>query len=677
MLPLVGDMESHQRQLPASRHSTLHGAVSRMSTEDISEVPVSNEGVVFLQQPVKQKMGELTTQFSPSPDFNPTPAKAAWPVAQNQRPPLPPSGPGGATVGMSLSAFESWAISVEDYGNICGWMPPLAASYVKLLFSGEAGIPATINHSSSRHCKKCSDRAVVGDGPIFSHTRKLRVTPYVHTYRNVGPWQVIESAEKPAGRSAVGNVASVLAAGPGHKVPIPLPGPHHIEVAASGASCRPNDSNLHVTLGPDVVVNAAGCGDSDCRGDRQCRAFGVVCRSCGLKGHFWRQCPTLTPKGSAVTSSAVTVGVWTHLASLPVIVVCGNLRARCSTMAVADTGAQVSMAGRTLLNNLGILQHQLQPAPVAVNHVAGGGVRLLGSLICQLVVGPVTTNERIFFANGVERLYLSLGWYVLDWEEYQPSKDLVRSIMEFTMPTRPTLTDVRAWFGLVNQVAPFLAVAPIMEPFRELLKKPVAKSVYWDEQLQAIFSSAKDTIGQLAAAGLRYYDVSRPKAVTDYSRQGCRNLTFVTDLKALTRIFGDKELKDINNPCILNLKERTLMYSFRIKYLKGKTNCAADALSRYPMLLGHPEESDEADDELVCATIVAAASEAVEGDGGRVVDIQQVEEEAAKDDEYQLLHECVSNEGWTDRKDMEPLALRPYFRMRRHLSCQGNLIVHQ
>ncbi|ROT66065.1 hypothetical protein C7M84_015931 [Penaeus vannamei] len=268
------------------------------------------------------------------------------------------------------------------------------------------------------------------------------------------------------------------------------------------------------------------------------------------------------------------------------------------------------------------------------------------------------------------------------------------------------------WFGQPSGT--ILAVAPIMEPFRELLKKPVAKSVYWDEQLQAIFSSAKDTIGQLAAAGLRYYDVSRPTAAfTDYSRQGigflvmqqycqcisqesplcctggwklvlcgsrhltaaeknystlngkpllshgasrsalfllgCRNLTFITDHKALTRIFGDKELKDINNPRILNLKERTLMYSFRIKYLKGKTNCAADALSRYPMLLGHPEESDEADDELVCATIVAAASEAVEGDGGRVVDIQQVEEEAAKDEEYRLLHVCPTRAGLTAR----------------------------
>ena len=56
--------------------------------------------------------------------------------------------------------------------------------------------------------------------------------------------------------------------------------------------------------------------------------------------------------------------------------------------------------------------------------------------------------------------------YLLGWENYQPSKDLITSITDFVMPARPSLTDVRSWFGLVNQVAPFLAVAPIMEPFR-------------------------------------------------------------------------------------------------------------------------------------------------------------------------------------------------------------------
>ncbi|ROT77985.1 hypothetical protein C7M84_003304 [Penaeus vannamei] len=242
---------------------------------------------------------------------------------------------------------------------------------------------------------------------------------------------------------------------------------------------------------------------------------------------------------------------------------------------------------------------------------------------------------------------VTFAGYVLDWEEYHLSKELVRSIMEFTMPTKPTLTNVRAWFGLVNQVAPFIVVAPFKDPFRELLKKPVAKLVDWDEQLQAIFSSVKDTIEDLAAVRLRYYDVSRPTAVfTDYSCQGA-GFYYAAVLPIL------------------------------LCYTEGwQDGFAADALSRYPMLFGHPEESDEADDELVCAAMVAATSEAVEGDGGRVVDVKQVKEEAAKDEEYQLLQECVSNECWTDCENMEPLALQPYFRMRRHLSCQGNIVLY-
>lgn len=62
---------------------------------------------------------------------------------------------------------------------------------------------------------------------------------------------------------------------------------------------------------------------------------------------------------------------------------------------------------------------------------------------------------------------------------------------------------------------------------------------------------------------------------------GCKHLTLVIDHKALTKIFGDKELKDISNLRLLNMKERTLMFFFTlIKYLKGKANCAAAALSR-------------------------------------------------------------------------------------------------
>ena len=54
----------------------------------------------------------------------------------------------------------------------------------------------------------------------------------------------------------------------------------------------------------------------------------------------------------------------------------------------------------------------------------------------------------------------------------------------FQMPDKPSVTDISSWYGFVNQLAPFLATAPIMNSFRELLKKPTGKHVYWDEQLR-------------------------------------------------------------------------------------------------------------------------------------------------------------------------------------------------
>lgn len=90
-----------------------------------------------------------------------------------------------------------------------------------------------------------------------------------------------------------------------------------------------------------------------------------------------------------------------------------------------------------------------------------------------------------------------LAEYLVKWEDYVPNLDLMTSIAKFQMPPQPSLVDIRSWFRLVNQVAPFLSTAPLMEPFRALLKKPSSKTVYWDSQLQAIFETTQWTISQL------------------------------------------------------------------------------------------------------------------------------------------------------------------------------------
>ena len=111
--------------------------------------------------------------------------------------------------------------------------------------------------------------------------------------------------------------------------------------------------------------------------------------------------------------------------------------------------------------------------------------------------------------------------YNVGWESYGPTEERLSAIKDFNMPAKPSITDIRSWFGLVNQLAPFLATAPVMERFRDLLKKPTARTVYWDDQLQAKFKQSKEIICQLAKDGLAYFDCTRPTmAITDWSKEG-------------------------------------------------------------------------------------------------------------------------------------------------------------
>ena len=61
----------------------------------------------------------------------------------------------------------------------------------------------------------------------------------------------------------------------------------------------------------------------------------------------------------------------------------------------------------------------------------------------------------------------------------RPCKKYLRAISDF--PTPQNITDVRSWFGLVNQVSYAFSMADQMLPFRDLLK-PSTK-FYWDEHL--------------------------------------------------------------------------------------------------------------------------------------------------------------------------------------------------
>ncbi|XP_076058554.1 uncharacterized protein LOC143035571 [Oratosquilla oratoria] len=54
--------------------------------------------------------------------------------------------------------------------------------------------------------------------------------------------------------------------------------------------------------------------------------------------------------------------------------------------------------------------------------------------------------------------------YHLDWDTYKPTTERLTAIRDFKMPEKPSITNVRSWFGFVNQLAPFLATALLWRP---------------------------------------------------------------------------------------------------------------------------------------------------------------------------------------------------------------------
>lgn len=225
----------------------------------------------------------------------------------------------------------------------------------------------------------------------------------------------------------------------------------------------------------------------------------------------------------------------------------------------------------------------------------------------------------------------------------KPCRKYTRAISDF--PTPRNLTDVRSWFGLVNQVSYTFSMTSAMEPFRELLK-PSEKFV-WTDSHQRAFDHSKAAIAKEIQEGVKIYDKSKPTCLaTDWSKSGvgywlfqkhcqcpsndifccktgwkitlvgsrfthaaesryapiegealavadaldkarhfvlgCTNLTIAVDHRPLVKIFGDRSLDQISNTRLRNLKERTLRYRFKMIHIPGVKNKTPDALSRYP-----------------------------------------------------------------------------------------------
>jgi hypothetical protein len=201
----------------------------------------------------------------------------------------------------------------------------------------------------------------------------------------------------------------------------------------------------------------------------------------------------------------------------------------------------------------------------------------------------------------------------------RPCARYLDAIRNFPTPTN--LTDIRSWFGLINQVSYAFAASTRMQPFREALKP--GTPFIWNEELNNLFNESKTVIVTEIEEGVRIFDKSKPTCLaTDWSKSGigfwlfqkhcqctstdpfccptgwkttlvgsrfthaaevryapvegealavadaldkarfftlgCEDLIIAVDHKPLLKLFGDRSLDEISNARLRNLKEKTL-----------------------------------------------------------------------------------------------------------------------
>ena len=293
----------------------------------------------------------------------------------------------------------------------------------------------------------------------------------------------------------------------------------------------------------------------------------------------------------------------------------------------------------------------------------------------------------------------------------RPSKKYLQAILDYPVPT--DITGVRAWFGLVNQVAYAFSLTKRMLPFRELLKP--STPFYWDENLQQAFEESKRQIVAEVEEGVRMFDINRPTCLaTDWSKHGlgflllqkycgcdsegpyccnggwklvfagsrftkpaesrykaiegealavadslhkaryfvlgCYNLVIATDHQPLLSIFGDRNLDDIANPRILNLKEKTLRYRFKMIYVPGKKHVGPDAVSRNPVDNETTNDSEpqhvtvDSDDHGCKGTFIAALESINHMNKIQVVSWHKLQEETSSDPDMLKLVRAIEED---------------------------------
>ena len=236
---------------------------------------------------------------------------------------------------------------------------------------------------------------------------------------------------------------------------------------------------------------------------------------------------------------------------------------------------------------------------------------------------------------------LQYAGYMVGNVNIRPTDSYLQAIRDFPAPQN--ISDMRSWYGLINQVAYSFCKTPVSEPFRKLLKP--ATPYIWTDELDKAFQDSKLKIISLVKEGVKLFVVDRHTCLSkDYSKSGigwilqqknckcakitprcceggwdlilaggrfnipaetrysptegealaiavalessryytlgCPKLMVAADHKPLLGILSDRAFDSIDNPCLIRIKQKTLPWNFDLVYVPGKQHVAADGFSR-------------------------------------------------------------------------------------------------
>ena len=335
----------------------------------------------------------------------------------------------------------------------------------------------------------------------------------------------------------------------------------------------------------------------------------------------------------------------------------------------------------------------------------------------------ITLNADKFFCAMPSAKFVG---YVLSQEGKTPSEEKVNAIKDF--PTPANITDLRSFMGLVNQLGSFSKeIAELSKPLRPLLS--TKQPFMWTADHQSAFDKLKEALSQPPVVA--FFDVKLPTALhVDASKLygigfalmqkhgeqwklvqcGSRGLSdtesryavielellavvwalkkcryfllglpkfdIITDHNPLVPILNEHTLDSVENPRLQRLKEKTSSYLFRVSWKKGKEHAIPDALSRNPVNAPTDDDIILKEDELyTIRQIVVSSVSYICPDGQVDLVMQELVEEAQKDQEYLELHKYVME---YDKKKKPSItdAVRPYHKFIDHLTTDGDLVLY-